>query len=383
MMGRKGVMLRAAIQRVSIVAALLFLTGCAGISRSGPAEMAINQGSADLAGFSLVDMNAQNVGNYLVRQVDDGAGTAGIPSPPPVSLSPGDVIRVRISESKEGGLFAPLATGGTVFDKVRVDYRGAISLPYAAGVKISGLDTDAAGDRIRDRLAGVSFEPQVYVELIADRGSSVLVGGEVKTPGRFSLLEGPLTLLDAVGQAGGATHPAHQIDVLVRRGKKVMRIPLSTVQSGRNMQLRSGDEVILQSDAKVFNALGAVTKSGQVEFSKLNPSLLDALSLVGGLSNDIASNTGVFVFRLREPKAWQDAGGRWHEGPAIFRFNMSRPETMFIAQAFGIVPEDTIYVTNAPAVEWLRTIAPIAATIAGVNNAVNAGYRAGLINPKP
>jgi polysaccharide export outer membrane protein len=343
--------------------------------------VAITKGSADLAGFSLIDMNPQLVGNYLVRQVADGTGTAGVPSAPPVVLSPGDIIKVRISESKTGGLFAPLATGGTVFDSVRVDHRGTVSLPYAAGVKVSGLDTDAAGDRIRDKLSGVSFEPQVYVELVADRGSSVLVGGEVKNPGRFSLLEGPMTLLDAVGKAGGATRPAHQIDVLVRRGKQVMRVPLSTVQSGRNMQLRSGDEVILEADAKVFNALGAVTKTGQVEFSKLNPTLLDALSQVGGLSNDIASNTGVFVFRLREPRAWQDGEGRWHEGPAIFRFNMSKPETMFIAQVFGVLPDDTIYVTNAPTVEWLRSIAPIAATMAAVNNATNAAVKAGILTP--
>jgi polysaccharide biosynthesis/export protein len=375
-------MLRAGIQRVAILAAVVLLTACSGIPRSGPAEVAITQGSADLAGFSLVDMNPQNVGNYLVRHIDDGAGTAGVPSAPPVVLSSGDIIKVRISESKAGGLFAPIATGGTVFDKVQVDHRGTISLPYAARVKVSGLDTQAVEERIRDKLTGVSFEPQVYVELVADRGSSVLVGGEVKDPGRFSLLEGPMTLLDAVGKAGGATRPAHQIDVLVRRGKQVLRVPLSTVQSGRNMQLRSGDEVILEADAKVFNALGAVAKTGQVEFSKLNPSLLDALSQVGGLANDIASNTGVFVFRLREPKAWQDPDGRWHEGPAIFRFNMSKPETMFIAQVFGIAPDDTIYVTNAPSVEWLRTIAPIAATMAAVNNTVNAGVKAGIITPR-
>ena len=362
-------------------AALAFLTACSGIPRSGPAEVAITQGSADLAGFSLIAMTPQNVGDYLVRHIDDGAGTAGVPSAPAVVLSSGDIVKVRISESKEGGLFAPLATGGTVFDKVRVDHRGTISLPYAARVKVSGLDTQAVAERIRDKLSGVSFEPQVYVELVADRGSSVLVSGAVKDPGRFSLLDGPMTLLDAVGKAGGATGPAHQIDVLVRRGKQVMRIPLSTVQSGRNMQLRSGDEVILESDAKVFNALGAVTKAGQIEFSKLNPSLLDALSQVGGLSNDIASNTGVFVFRLREPKAWQDRDGRWHQGPAIFRFNMSRPETMFIAQVFGVVPDDTIYVTNAPSVEWMRAITPIAATMAAVNNAVNAAVKAGFITP--
>jgi polysaccharide export outer membrane protein len=238
---------------------------------------------------------------------------------------------------------------------------------------VAGLDPQKVEDRIRARLSAVAFEPQVYVELVADRGSSVLVGGEVKAPGRFSLMEGPLTLLDAVARAGGPALPPHQTDVVIRRGKSVKRIPLSTLQSGNNRQLRAGDEVVLEANTKVFNALGAVTKTGQVEFSKLNPSLLDALSQVGGLSNEFASNTGVFVFRMREHHAWKDESGNWRAGPVIFRFDMSKPETMFIAQAFGVKPDDTIYVTNAPTVEWERSLRPIATTIATVNGTVNFG----------
>jgi polysaccharide export outer membrane protein len=353
--------------------AATLLAGCTGIPRSGPAEKAFNAKQADLAGFTLINMDATTIGDYLVRKTSDGAGTGGVPAAPAVRLSSGDLLRVKISESKEGGLFAPLASGGTSFDNVRVDHKGTISLPYAGRVKVAGLDPQRVEDRIRARLTAVAFEPQVYVELVADRGSSVLVGGEVKAPGRFSLMEGPLTLLDAIARAGGPTLPPHQTDVVIRRGKSVKRIPLSTLQSGNNRQLRAGDEVILEANTKVFNALGAVTKTGQVEFSKLHPSLLDALSQVGGLSNELASNTGVFVFRMREPRAWRDENGKWHEGPVIFRFDMSKPETMFIAQAFGIKPDDTIYVTNAPTVEWERSLRPIATTIATVNGAVSFG----------
>ncbi|MFN0191509.1 MAG: polysaccharide biosynthesis/export family protein [Aestuariivirga sp.] len=363
-------LLRAAAA-VALSAAML--AGCTGIPRSGPAEKAFNEKQADLAGFTLINMDASTIGNYLVLKKGDGAGTGGVPAAPAVRLSSGDLLRVKISESKDGGLFAPLASGGTSFDNVRVDHKGTISLPYAGRVKVAGLDPQKVEDRIRSRLSSVAFEPQVYVELVADRGSSVLVGGEVKAPGRFSLMEGPLTLLDAIARAGGPNLPQHQIDVVIRRGNSVKRIPLSTLQSGNNRQLRAGDEVVLEANTKVFNALGAVTKTGQVEFSKLNPSLLDALSQVGGLSNELASNTGVFVFRMREPRAWKDESGNWHEGPAIFRFDMSKPETMFIAQAFGVKPDDTIYVTNAPTVEWERALRPIATTIATVNGTVNFG----------
>lgn len=366
------------VRQIGICLAVLLLSGCAGISRSGPSERSITEKSADLAGFTLITMTADQVGDYRVQSSDDAAGTAGVPSAPAVSLSSGDVLRIRISESKEGGVFAPLSTGGTAFDNVRVDHKGTISIPYAGRVKVAGLDTQRVEDRVRARLAGVTFEPQVYVELISDRGSSVLVSGDVKSPGRFSMMDGPMTLIDAISRAGGASKPAHQMDVVIRRGNSVSRIALSKIQDGHNQQLRAGDEVTLEVDAKVYNAMGAVKTTGQIEFSKSNPSLMDALSQVGGLSNSEASNTGVFVFRLRERKAWLDADNTWQVGPVIFKFDMSKPEMLFITQAFGINPDDTIYVTNAPAVEWTRTLQPIAVTLSTIKGTATLPNAVGI-----
>ncbi len=351
---------------------LVVLAGCA-IPRAGPAERAITAESADLAGFTLIEMSAPKVANYRVQSSGDNAGTAGVPPAPAVALSSGDVLKIKIAETKEGGIFAPLASGGTSFDNVRVDYKGTISLPYVGRVKVAGLDPQRVEDRLRSRLAGVTFEPQVYVEIVSDRGSSVLVSGEVKSPGRFSMIQGPLTLVDALAQAGGATKPPHQIDVIIRRGKAVRRVGLQTVLNGHNQQLRPGDEVTLVSNTKVFNALGAVGTTGQVEFATPYPTLMDALAQVGGLKGTEASNTGVFVFRLREPKAWLDADNRWQEGPVIFQFDMSRPEMMFVAQAFGIRNDDTIYVTTAPSVEWTRTLQPIALTLSTIRGSVSLG----------
>ena len=360
------------VRPLSLGLVLLGLSGCA-IPRVGPSEKAISEESADLAGFTLTPMTASLVANYRVVKTDESAGTAGVPAAPAVALSSGDILRVRIAESKEGGLFAPLFSGGTAFDNVRVDYKGTISLPYAGRVKVAGLDPQRVEDRLRARLAGVAFEPQVYVEVISDRGSSVLVSGEVKAAGRFSMLEGPLTLIDAISKAGGATKAPHLVDVVIRHGKAVKRIPLSRVMNGENQQLRAGDEVTLVSASKVFNALGATKKTGQIEFSTPNPSLMDALSQAEGLDPDRASNTGVFVFSLREPKAWRDADNRWQEGPVIFKFDMSKPEMMFIAQAFGVRNDDTIYVTTAPSVEWLKQVQPIALTLSTLRSGVLIG----------
>ncbi len=372
-MGRRVVYSgRSAFRGLAVAVVLALVSGC--VPRSGPGESAITRKSSDLAGFTLIEMTATDVANYRVVSTRDNAGAASVPPAPRTTLSSGDVLKVRISETKDGGVFAPLAGGGTSFDNVRIDYQGTISLPYVGRMKVAGLDPAGVQTAIRERLEGVTVEPQVYVEIVADRGSSVLVSGEVKKPGRFSMLEGPLTLIDAIAQAGGATLPPYQVDVVIRRGSSVRRMPLEQVLNGNNQQLRPGDEVTLEQEAKVFNALGALQKTGQIDFPKSNPSLMDALSQAGGLSDTKANNKGVFVFRLKEPRAWRDAGNTWQEGPVIFQFDMSKPEMMFIAQAFGIRNGDTIYVTNAPSVEWTEALAPIAVTIAAVRGVLGVHY---------
>src|SRR5438132_674449 len=104
--------------------------------------------------------------------------------------------------------------------------------------------------------------------LIDDHSNTVLVTGDVKAPGRFSLLEGPLTIIDAINHAGGSARPPYQTDVVLRRGRTVRRMGLSSIQGGRNIPLERGDEIVVESNFKVFNALGAVARTGQIDFPK-------------------------------------------------------------------------------------------------------------------
>ncbi len=142
------------LSKVAAILALLGLAGCTSIPGPGPSERVINGKHADLAGFSLIEIVAENVSDYRLLRNSDTAGTAGIPAAPRISLAPGDLLKVKISESREGGLFAPLASGGTSFDNVRVDDRGTISLPYAGRVKVAGLDTTRVEERLRAQAFG-------------------------------------------------------------------------------------------------------------------------------------------------------------------------------------------------------------------------------------
>lgn len=350
------------------------LAGCDTISSSGPSNSAIVEQASttpdQIDSYALIDIDATNIAHYRVNKPSDRGEATTALTQARVRLAPGDVLKVIVSESKEGGLFAPLATGGTTFPNVRIDQNGDISLPYVERLNVRGLDPQAVEAKIRAKLQGTAFEPQVYVELLANRNNSVLVAGEVRQPSRLSMLDGPMTVIDAVSRAGGLSRSALQSEAVIRRGGSVRRIPMSDVHNGRNMTLQAGDTVTIEPAVKTFNALGAVKKTGQIEFASAHPSIMDGLALANGLDDLAANPTGVFVIRLDEPHAYRDADGRWRRGSVVFRLDMRKPENLLLSQAMALKPGDTIYVTNAPAYEWLKIIRPIAASLVAVRSAV-------------
>ncbi|MDK9696767.1 MAG: polysaccharide export protein [Siculibacillus sp.] len=365
-----------ALSRIAIAAALSAgLVGCASNPGSGPSDAAIVE-NADtkidsIEGYRLIELTAATVAPYRVRTTEDRPGGSGAETQARVRLAPGDAMRIVIAEGREGGLFAPLTAGGTNFPNVRVDSTGSISLPYVGRVAVKGLDTPEVEARVREKLKGVSVEPQVYVELVANRNNSVLVSGEVKAPIRVSMLDGPMTVIDAVAKAGGLTKSPLQSDAVIRHGTSVRRIPMERVQSGSNPTLSPGDTLTIEARFRGFNAIGAVKQPGQLEFNKANPTVMDGLAQAQWLNDDAANPTGVFLFRMDEPHGYRDDTGKWHPANMIFRIDMRKPESLFIAQTVALKPGDTLYVTTAPSYEWIKLIKPIAITMTTLRTAVS------------
>ncbi|WP_231501771.1 polysaccharide biosynthesis/export family protein [Bordetella petrii] len=270
-----------------------------------------------------------------------------------VYLIPGDVIGIMISDSaQEGALFAPLSTGGTVFPNVRVDAGGSISLPYVGDLKVAGMTLRNVEQAIEKRLKGKAIDPQVHAELVGALSGSVLVAGAVKAPGRFSALQGPLTLLDAINQAGGPILEPHLAKVIVRTGSKAYTYSYEDLLQGKNQPVPPRSEIVVERARQRFVAMGSVKDPGLHDLPSANPSLLEALGAVGGLDESKADPTGVFVFRLSSTDSQQPHA-------QVFSLNMRNPESIFLAQQFMMHPEDTIYVTNAAVYEWQKIITPI------------------------
>ena len=155
-------------------------------------------------------------------------------------------------------------------------------MPYVGKVQVAGLDLGQIEQRIVTQLGSKAQDPQVIVEFVADRTNTVMVSGEVKAPGRFSVLEGTRSVLDVINRAGGpAMQPpltSAQLEVVVRRhGQIILQTQYTDLLAGGDIPLQKGDEIVVRLNTKTFTALGAVLKSGNVEINKQGMTLLEAL----------------------------------------------------------------------------------------------------------
>lgn len=336
----------------------LLLVGCGSIfSAAGPTRQVI-ENSSPTPSYRLINLSVETIAGYRRHLSESPSSSVALPSVPDIRLVPGDVLRIMVADSaEEGALFAPLNMGGTVFDNTRVDSSGTISLPYLGRQNVAGRTLSEVEALVRRKLKGITSDVQVRVSLTGDLSGSVLVAGAVKAPGRFSALEGPLTLLDAINRAGGPSLEPHLINVVVRTGEKKYEFNLQDLLSGKNQILPPGAEIVLERARKRFVAMGAVGEPGLHDLPSNNPSLLEVLGVVKGLNDAKADAAGVFVFRVIDQV--NPESGQEEPLAEVFRLNMKEPQAIFLARQFLVLPEDAVYVTTAAVYEWQKIIAPI------------------------
>lgn len=365
--------------------ALIFLvalatSGCAGsiLSAAGPGygAMVDEQNQVD-GNYAVIDLTAQTISPYMRAREQSLAIEVTALSVPEIRLIPGDVVTVIVSDSAAASpLFAPLAAGGTQFPNLRLNQKGQIKLPYAGTINAKGMTPEGLASAIERQLADFASDPQVMVQLTGDLSGSVLVAGAVAKPGRFSALQGPLTLLDAINQAGGPVLEPHLVQVIVRNGSTVRRLSYEAVLAGENLTLAPRSEVILERARKRFVAMGAIGKPGLMDLPSNNPSLLEVLGTAGWLKDSSADPSGVFVFRLEQNAAKADpqADPRAKPRAIVFRLDLSNPAAVFLARQFLVQPEDAVYVTNAAVYEWQKIISPILQVLILGNTVTNASF---------
>ena len=126
---------------------------------------------------------------------------------------------------------------------------GTLSMPMIGSVRIVGLTTDQAAALITRKLAdGYLVKPEVSVSIEARIRKTVTVLGQAQRPGVFELpANRRLTLVEAIGMAGGVTRIANAKKVTLKRGAVVWTISLPDITSGKgtDVSLQDGDMITI------------------------------------------------------------------------------------------------------------------------------------------
>ena len=95
-----------------------------------------------------------------------------------------------------------------------VDAEGKIEFPVLGSVSVLGLKTTEVADLLEERLSAQVKDPMVLVRLI---NAKVTVMGEVNRPGQYTMPNGRMTLLDALGAAGDLSVYGQRDNILITR----------------------------------------------------------------------------------------------------------------------------------------------------------------------
>jgi polysaccharide export outer membrane protein len=160
-------------------------------------------------------IRAEAVTNPPADVIRDSRQPAPAPAQAPaISAAAGDYV-LSVSDTLEMTIFRE----GDLSTRSRIGSDGTVQLPLIGDVKVAGMTVRAARELIRKRYdADYLVDPQVYLNVIdyAQRGFTIL--GQVTKPGTYEFPGGKsLSLLQAVGMAGGFTRTADRGKVIVKR----------------------------------------------------------------------------------------------------------------------------------------------------------------------
>lgn len=189
--------------------------------------------------------------------------------------------------------------------KYAVESDGTFSYPMIGRIKAAGLTIREFEEEMKRRLADGYFKnPQVSVAVEQYRSQRIFVMGEVRMPGPVPLTGG-MTLIEALARAGSAM-PSASGDLIIVRARtpvpgasktdpppdaEIITLNLTQIQTGaltQSYELRDGDTIYVPRAESVY-VFGEVKSPGAYPVQS-NTTVLQALSLAGGLTPDAAAN---------------------------------------------------------------------------------------------
>jgi polysaccharide biosynthesis/export protein len=200
--------------------------------------------------------------------------------------------------------------------KFSVEADGTFTYPLIGRFKAGGLTLRTVEQRLKLQLKDEGYfnNPQITVAIEQYRSQKVFIVGEVRSPGSYPV-SGDMTLVEALARAGSTlpTASGEAIIVHVKAGQNplgptlpsqdnadnVVRVDLHELQNGvfaNNTPLRDGDTIFVPRAESIY-VFGQVKNPGAYALQQRNTTVLQALSLAGGVA-DRGSMSRIRVVRI-------------------------------------------------------------------------------------
>jgi polysaccharide biosynthesis/export protein len=353
---------------------LLFLSAC-GLPRGAalqseilatdgdtPADFAVYQVTkSELAKFA----SWPKTGSFRSYGWFSTSGTAN-----GIIIAPNDRIDLTIWDSEENSLLTAPSQKAVDMKDLLVSESGMIFIPYLETIKVSGLSPDQARKKMQMALKTIIPSAQVQISVRQGTRSSVDLVGGVSSPGTYPLTDNRLTVLNLLSLGGGVAPSLRNPQVRLVRGGKIYGTSLENLYALPKLdaRIKGGDKVIISADKRYFRALGAAGTESIVYFETARPTALDAMSMIGGLSDSRADPKGILILREYSHSAVRKNGRGPSQKRAVFSIDLTTADGLFSAGRFYIQPEDTVLITEA-SITNTRTILGLVGSIFGIFNA--------------
>lgn len=311
----------------------------------------------------IQEMNARTRESAAIAMGGDTDNRPGKPLPDyDYYIGRGDVLNIIVYDHPE--LTIPAGSERSAAESGNVVHSdGTIFYPYVGKVKVVGRTVHDVRNEIQRRLADYIAEPQVDVKVAAYNSQKAYVTGQVNTPGQLPITNVPLRVLDAISQAGGLTDLANWRDVVLSRDGTDTSLSVYDMlvygDLNQNLLLRNGDVVHVPEvgNQQIF-VMGQVNEQASFAMGNTRLSLTAAISQAGGMDEDSANASGIFVIR-RNPAASDTYA-------TVYQLDASNAAAFVLGSQFMLEPTDVVYVTAAPLARWnrvLRLLLPSLTTI--------------------
>ena len=149
-------------------------------------------------------------------------------------------------------------------DMFPVNRDGSLNIPDVGKINVAGLTLSEASSLIKSTVDSVFLGTEAYVTLDQIRDVNILVSGNAKNPGVYTLT-GNSNILHALTMAGGVNeYGSYRVINLVRNGEVLETLDIYDILIDGNYslkkRLRSGDVVFVESRKKTITIDGAVRR---------------------------------------------------------------------------------------------------------------------------